>query len=455
MELVFYEEELNWDLKKYNYLTDLHELEILDFKYPLKLNIENQVNCLSTVIEGRIREDFHKVKLEISFDDNTLNKVKLTSMSEVKITEYDLKYFYLESIKGSLFDIRDRNKKKFTIRNYRKLYNTSNIKSSCKVNAENKFIFGPLFELDREEPLTEHILYFDIEVEANNLDSARSMAHNKISDISSYLSVIFDVGIEEVHSGFSHFVEKKNNGLITRRLRTGFIDEQLSLVVKDNLNGIATTKDALNDKISGFINYSSTVNMKEVTTHQVGSSESLDATFNSHRLYKVQMKNIQTTEDYDLGKVHYAGHPITIPSFIGEYFKCIDSLRKSDNRKYILYRNACRLYNLSLALFHISPTAHIAYLVSSVETLAKVEQLSFSDFIRNNVEDVNGKLLDFIYGNVRSGHFHAGEFPFFEFDVEINNSINNKFFNARNDFLEAKSLIREAFTNWIKVNLLK
>ncbi|MGJ7922801.1 hypothetical protein [Neobacillus sp. LXY-4] len=454
MREIIFEEKLNWDLKKHNYLDEIQDLTIFECKYPLTLDISKPTRHLVTVIDANIRESNYKLKLELFFDENEFSKIQLTLLDDEKLTEYDLKYFYLEHIKGALFDLRDRNKKKFTIRNYRVWHDTSSLRSSCKVNGKNKFIFGPLYESDRDEPLTEHILYFDIEVEARNIDKARTIAYNKTSELSAYLAVIFDVGIEDFRSGFYHFIEKNQKDLRTRRLRTGFIDHDLKLVVKDNFYGLATIEDAVNNNMSGFLNYSDLTNPNEVITQKVGSFENLNRIFEKHRLYKVQMKREDLSDEYNLNEVRYPGDSIQIPSYIGQFFKSIDSLLEKDRTAYICFRNACRLYNLSLTIYRFSPTAHLAYLVSAIESLSKVERKSFSEFVRFYGINVENDFIDFLYGNVRSGHFHSGEFPFFEYDVEINNTLDARFFEGKNDFMKAKALLRNVFANWIKTFLL-
>ncbi|SCC53724.1 hypothetical protein [Bacillus wiedmannii] len=452
---IIYEEELNWDLKKYNYLNELQDLKIFECKYPLKLNVKGTTKYLSTIIDANIRENNSKLELQLFFTNQEFVKIKITLLSNENITEYDLKYFYLDYIKGALFDLRDKDKQKFTIRNYRVMHNTSSLKSSCKVNGKNKFIFGPLFEMDRDEPLTEHILYFDIEVEAKNIDKARTIAYNRTSELSTYLSVVFDVGIADYRSGYNHFIERTSKDVRTRRLRTGFVDNDLSLVVKNNFSDLATLGDALKNNRSGFINYSTVQEPTEVITERVGSSESVNEIFMKHRLYKVKMKKEALSEDFDLNAVHYPGKEIKIPNFIGTFFKGIDALSENNKSTYIYLRNACRLYNLSLIVYRFSPSSHIAYLVAAIEALSKSEEKSFSEFVRYYVKDADNAFLDFLYGNVRSGHFHSGQFPFMEYDVEINNPIDTRLFEGRNDLLKAKSLLRNTFANWIKVHLIK
>ncbi|GLC89706.1 hypothetical protein [Lysinibacillus piscis] len=458
--MVIFEQELNWDLQEYNFLEDLKDINLLGGKYFVNLNIENDKKSVFISLLAPIRGIERSITLELIFNNIEVQLVRITSVEEDEnFNKYDLQNFYFEYIQNELFNLRAKKKTKFTIRNYRTLLNSSNINSIYKVNGGKKFIFGPLHENYLEEPLTEQIIYFDIEVEANSVITARSIAHNEVSDYASYLAVILDVGIDDVRSEYLTFVEKSSGGDISsKRRRTGFIDDYFKFVVKDNLNGLRTLKDVNDNKLSGYYNISalSSAGPLSVVSGYIGDENLVNQQFIKHRLMKPPKNNRPEEHvEKDLKQMHLAGNSINIPSCIGEYFKGIENLKDIHFRKYELFRNACRLYNLGCIFHKYSPTAHIAYLTSAVETLAKTENNKFTPFIRDNVDEFNNDLLNFIYGNVRSGHYHSGEFPFMEYKINLNNAIQTEFFIAQSDFFEARQLLRSAFINWIEKNIIK
>ncbi|MFD4819518.1 hypothetical protein [Peribacillus butanolivorans] len=456
--MIIFEQELNWNLQEYNFLKDLSDIHLLGGKYPIHLVIEKDINIISVELKAPIRGIERNVRLELLFSEKEVKFVKVISNEEdANFNKYDLQSFYYEYIQNELFNLRVKKKSKFTIRNYRVILNSSNITSIYKVNGGNKFILGPLFEQYLDEPLTEQIIYFDVEVEANSVVSARSIVQNEVSDYSAYLSVLLDIGIDDTRSAYLTFVEKDANGIFsTKRRRTGFIDDHFDFVVKDNLNGIRTRKDVEENKLLGFYNLSSGKDPINIVSGYVGDENLVDEQFKKHRLYKPEKNSRpEMLKNKDLKVIHVAGNPITIPDCIGKYFKGIENLKKLDFKKYEFFRNACRLYNLSCIFHKYSPTAHIAYLTSAVETLAKTEKKSFTPFVKENVQDFNHELLDFIYGSVRSGHFHSGEFPFMEYQISLNNALQTNFFIAQKDFFEARQILRNAFINWIEVNIIE
>jgi hypothetical protein len=78
---------------------------------------------------------------------------------------------------------------------------------------------------------------------------------------------------------------------------------------------------------------------------------------------------------------------------------------------------ACaRMYRLSLVLRRYSPSAAIAYQVAAVDAIVSATKPSFtsvSDFVRRYCPEaeITDAFLDYLYGPVRSGHFHAGSAP--------------------------------------------
>jgi len=81
----------------------------------------------------------------------------------------------------------------------------------------------------------------------------------------------------------------------------------------------------------------------------------------------------------------------------------------------------------------------------------------FVEFSRkySNETDFDRDFFKYLYGNIRSGHFHAGEFKFYEYETSLNSYKNVDFFEIQNNkYIRSKKLIRGIFVNWIERNIL-
>jgi len=112
---------------------------------------------------------------------------------------------------------------------------------------------------------------------------------------------------------------------------------------------------------------------------------------------------------------YVAGEKLTLPVETRRFFKAlIDSPLLSD-----AFDRCARMMRVSFLCGGISGSASMAYQVAAVESIVKTckSHKSFSDFMRDMLggsDNIDG-ILDYIYGKVRSGHFHAGEFPVGDF----------------------------------------
>jgi hypothetical protein len=125
------------------------------------------------------------------------------------------------------------------------------------------------------------------------------------------------------------------------------------------------------------------------------------------------------------------------------------------------FDRCARLYQVSLVCGRIYPSVGFAYRVAAVEAIvsASPDYENFSDFVRANVvprEDLDA-VLDYLYGRVRSAHFHAGEFPSGEFERQA-------FFDPLSDATDlirfdlewrGSQILREAIVTWISNVLLE
>jgi len=80
---------------------------------------------------------------------------------------------------------------------------------------------------------------------------------------------------------------------------------------------------------------------------------------------------------------------------------------------------AARLYQVATVVGHLFPTLGLAYRVAAVEVISRTdtECEGFSEFMRKYVSSQPNidAVLKYLYGDVRSAHFHAGEFAMGEF----------------------------------------
>lgn len=83
------------------------------------------------------------------------------------------------------------------------------------------------------------------------------------------------------------------------------------------------------------------------------------------------------------------------------------------------FDRGARLYQVAATCGRSFPSVGLAYRVAAVEAICKTEDPggNFSAFMRKHVRSYSDidDLLNYLYGSVRSAHFHSGEFPNGEF----------------------------------------
>jgi len=158
----------------------------------------------------------------------------------------------------------------------------------------------------------------------------------------------------------------------------------------------------------------------------------------------------------------YAGSLAASNSFLGQLLSLPPQarriLRAVDNAAPAVtdsFDRGARLHQVAAVVGQQFPSVGLAYRVAAVDAISKADPTckGFSDFVRKFARSRPNTdvLLDYLWGTVRSGHFHAGEFPLGEFDT-------NRFFDPLldPDSLEQSrihtmcfELTREAIVNWI------
>lgn len=468
MLMTEYREKLDYKIKGENYIKNIEERLMEKKDCNITYNkLEDGKSSLTTMTEKIINDKSVNIEIEIIYDTNMLYDigVKLFQKENDKYNyEMELKLFYFEEIKGKMLDQINFINSKYTIRNYRAIYNAYPIMGSYTTTGEYKIRFATLDCIEKNEPLTEHIMCFDVEIEERNVERARSKAYNVISDFCSYLSVLLDIGFYDIQSKFTNFVCKTDHYNMTgferrfesiiehKRYRTAFYDKELKLYVKDNMNGICPEKE-LKKGITES-GYMSIYACNQVSQFKTGALDTVNEIFKGHRLSKLSnQNNIEQCEDIIL-ECHFPSQKIFIPKKIRNYYRGIDKLKKENEKKYICFRNASRLYNKSHFLGVDETSMQISFLVASIEALTKYEKnISFTEFIQHYCDNVDRKELDLIY-SIRSKLFHAGEFSFFEFDFELNPYSDPLFIEFHNYYIKFKNILRKTIISWVNINIL-
>ena len=115
-------------------------------------------------------------------------------------------------------------------------------------------------------------------------------------------------------------------------------------------------------------------------------------------------------------RYRFAGELLSLPREARRILRGIDSAAPSITDA---FDRAARLYQVALVAGQAFPTLGLAYRVAAVEVISKTDPQShgFSDFARKQVSSRPNleAVLTYLYGPVRSAHFHAGEFVMGEF----------------------------------------
>ena len=120
------------------------------------------------------------------------------------------------------------------------------------------------------------------------------------------------------------------------------------------------------------------------------------------------------------------------------------------------FDRGARLYQVATVCGRFFPSVGLAYRVAAVEAISKADDQckGFSDFMRKHVSSPkdNEKALAYLYGAVRSAHFHAGEFPMGEFNRSpfgFDPLMDFETMARENFHRVCYELTREAIVNWL------
>lgn len=426
---------------------------------------EGELTLVNFYFEDIINRELKKILICFTISIEAIEKTHITIYNqEDESNEYDLKNYLRDLYFSIMMDEHNKEKEKFTIRTYSKIYNSHPIDGEYLVYFGSRILIKPLKWTSKEEPLTEQIIMYDIEVDAVDILQARSIAYNLTYDLNALLSVLLEVGFEMINSEFRTFIFKNENEkelkkqFTLNRYRTGFYDSELGIIVKDNLNGLKSIYDLedVNSFNSGKIVMS--FNLDEFENNQGinNSTYIFDATDKSN-LTKVfknhKIKKGDTQPNYDeeiITRQRYLNEKILIPRSIRKYLKTIHQL---DNNKKDIFLRFSRLYNISLVCGSKEPTLLVAYKICSIEALAEIVNMKYSPFmVKYNDENFDKKLSDYFY-KTRSSHFHSGKQHFNESNMSFLLEFDNILQEKNKELYELNKFIRIAIVNFLTEDL--
>jgi len=419
---------------------------------------------LNFVTKNIINGDESKLDLTFNLNESEILNIELILLNgQENINEIHLKYHVLDLLDELIGGEHNSDLKKYTVRTYSKIFNSHPMRDEYYINSDYKFLIKPHKWTSKQEPMTEQVVLFDTEVEAVNVEHARSIAYNHTLNTNAYLSVLLDTGFEPINSEFRIFTIRQDNKFYINRYRTGFVDYELGLVVKDNHYGLKNMADeehvnsfhsgkmAMNfaiEKSDGGLEFLGTQ-----TYDTVSNNGFLEELFSTHKITrKNSSSKVKSTFKPISETPRFPTEEIIVPSDIRKYFKKISNLEKSKKEAYL---SCCRMYNIALSIGKNQPTLEQSYKICAIEALSNFEQLSFSEFmVKYSKDDFEKKLSDYFY-SVRSSHFHAGRFYFDEYSMNMQREIAFSFKEKVADYFNFSRYIRIAIVNWVTSEILE
>ena len=410
--------------------------------------------------------------------DNPSLKIKIDN--DESINKYDIED-YSNHLLAQIYTKLIEGPNKYVVRVYARFYSEHAQELEFTFDWKNKITVTPVIFQERSgifnaDTITssphEQILVFDIEVFAIDVTSARTLAYNQAKEVFSFLAVLFDLGIDEYQSEQIYVLADVENGennytFHSTAMNKGFHDAELDLFVFDNLNGLV----AINDQNEMVLNsYLTTTYFHDDSSEQtVVLSKDIPELNEKFKNLVLKRKSNRFVNNPSLNKeITYYNTKITMLTSYITFFRKLKAFKENNKDNFERFSNACKLYNKALFVCANEPTMMTAYLISSLEALLKME--INMDYLKEKSSDMHRFLafvekytdeggcdveyFRYLYGTIRSGHFHSGDFKFLEYNVLLNQALSNDFIKARNEHIKARKLIRAIFINWIEKNIL-
>lgn len=459
----------------------------------LSINIKKNLNVIKAYFEKKnaicqnFEEDIYEYTYEDKFRSTNIKiacyfnlkqdkaLIRISSVFQEDESTYEIEDLF-NRIFSELFQILLEGDEKYVVRIYgsyfleKPLQFHNTFKWKNNLNIYTHTVRGREYTYNFERFTVcpkEQILYCDIEVNAYNLSAARSLAYNLFLEFTTLLSVLLDIGIQPFTSKENVVlvdVLGENNSFKFYEMpgSGGIYDEQLDIFIFDNMNGVIGIKDS-GELIANEYTYIST---NDTVLTKSFYNEILDDKFKTNNLEN--LKTVCKKGEINESITFYNTYLELVSEHVGFYRKVI-RYECEHRKEYASFYNACKLYNAAHCMNTQSATVMLSYLVASIETLAKIENngdytknrsdmekfLAFCEkYYKNECEIFDKDFVKYLYGNIRSGHFHAGEFSFMEYECNFDLSMDSDFFGMQNIFIRARKLLRRIFIKWIKANIL-
>ena len=329
-----------------NEITDNKELDEIKEKFDWNDNIR-EICVLQCGFDWIFSSKTVKIFLNIVWDKNEIRTIILNlEQEDSDRTDYEmiLEDFFLNNIKEILVS-HEEFTSKFTVRIYKSIL--------CRHTLQDAFLFEfdnteigiiALSTQELNEELTEHILCFDVSLCEKNFERARNKAYNLVNDFSAILSVVLDIGFKDIQSQFLTFIDRDIYGKYVKTVRkhTGFIDENMQAVVKDNFFGIyksekikkGTLEDEMRLTIAPSEGYATSMffdNQKE--------NKEIQEIFSGHRIYKIYSNNGNNLEGKDMideipEKIHFVNERLQMPKQMYFLLERLKKMKKDNAGKY-------------------------------------------------------------------------------------------------------------------------
>lgn len=259
---------------------------------------------------------------------------------------------------------------------------------------------GPLYTNDNVNHLDpiERVLVVDQEIFAIDSDDASDLSYIDSSEIISQLSILLNIGFYRGSFDHRYAILKNAKGEYENpRIQLGIIDKNRpnQLPKKGELCGLDRPK------------YS----------------------FTKHD--------------------HYFSEALHFPK---ETRKIINHFKSSSPLTKNSFYNCCKMFEIGLNLDQNLPSAKISYYVGAINSLFPINksESEFRAFMKKYQPNIEDNSLDFIYGKVRSSHWHFGTSVFEENKSKNSYQILNP--NSQLSFFRirySEQILRNALCNWI------
>lgn len=118
-----------------------------------------------------------------------------------------------------------------------------------------------------------------------------------------------------------------------------------------------------------------------------------------------------------------------------------------------VFFGAAALYRIALVAGRDLPTVRLSYQVAAVEALiegSEHRQRLFVELVQKYNPGTTTEFLEYLYGNVRSAHFHAGQFPLGEYEpLEVGLFTGPVYLNRTALLMSAATLLQPVLIDWL------